>query len=113
MNIIVQSKTFAVTEALRAFVEKHLTRLFRRKVGISQVTVYLEVVPRRKNDLSSTTAKIYIDLPGKNIVVLEKAEDLYLAITQAAHGAARQLRKIKQRRTQYPPRWAFVPEYRE
>lgn len=114
VHVIVQSKTFAVTEALRAFVEKHLTRLFRRKSRISQVIVYLESVPKKKNDLHATSAKIYIDLPGRNIVVQEKAEDLYLAIIQAAHSAARKLRKVKEKRmNHHVPRWVFVPEYRE
>lgn len=115
MNIIVQSKTFAVTEALRAFVEKHITRLFRKKSRISQVIVYLESIPKKKNDLFSTCAKIYIDMPGKNIVVQEKAADLYLAIAEAAHSAARQLRKFKERRTHHEGKfaWAVLPEQLE
>ncbi|MBW7955853.1 ribosome-associated translation inhibitor RaiA [Patescibacteria group bacterium] len=115
MNIIVQSKTFAVTEALRAFVEKHVTRLFRKRGRISQVVVYLESVPKKKNDLFSTSAKIYIDVPGKNIVVQEKAADLYLAISQAAQSAARQLRKTKERRATHGAKWAWnlVPDYRD
>src|SRR6185369_5164953 len=105
MNVIVQSKTFAVTEALRAFIKKHLTQLFRRRGRVSQVIVYLEVVPKKKNDLFAMSAKIYIDVPGKNIVVQERAEDLYLAIVQAAHSAARQLRKFKEKRIRRAPRW--------
>jgi ribosomal subunit interface protein len=116
MHVIVQSKTFAVTEALRAFVEKHMTRLFRRQSKVTQVMVYLECVPKKKNDVFATSAKVYIDLPGKNIVVQEKSEDMYLAIMQAAHSAARKLRKVKERRTHhlsYAARWALAPETRE
>lgn len=113
MNVIVQSKTFAITEALRAFVEKHLTRLLRKGSRISQVVVYLEAVPKKKNDLSATSAKIYIDLPGRNIVVQEKAQDLYLAIVQAAHSAARQVRKLKERRHHHGDKLAWAPSYTE
>jgi len=113
MHVIVQSKTFAVTEALRAFVEKYVSRLFRRQTKVTQITVYLECVPKKKNDVFATSAKIYIDLPGKNIIVQEKAEDLYLAIMQAAHSAARKMRKVKERRTHHlssAARWALAPE---
>ncbi len=108
MQVIVQSKTFTVTEALRAFIGKHLTRLFRRRGRVSQVIVYLEVVPKKKNDLFATSAKIYLGVPGKSIVVQERAEDLYLAIVQAAHSAARQLRKFKERRVHRVSRWAIA-----
>ena len=112
MNVIVQSKTFAVTEALRAFVEKHVTRLFRKRGRISQIVVYLESIPKKKNDLFSTCAKFHIEMPGKSIVVQEKAADLYLAISQAAQSAARQLRKVKERRQQHQPKlaWAVIPD---
>jgi len=113
MHVIVQSKTFAVTEALRAFVEKYVIRLIGRQTKVSQVRVYLEVVPKKKNDVFATSAKFYIDLPGKNIIVQEKAEDLYLAIMQAARTAARKMRKLKERRSHhmtYAARWAIAPE---
>lgn len=98
MNVIVQSKTFVVTEAIRAFVSRHLTKVLRQGGRVSQVLVFLESIPKKKNDLTATTAKIYVDLPGKNIVVQERAQDLYVAITEAAHSAARQLRKLRERR---------------
>ena len=108
MNIIVQSKTFIVTEAIRAFVSRQLGRMFRQCGRISRVMVFLEHVPKKKNDLSATTAKIYVDLPGKNIVAQEKAQDLYLAIHEAAHSAARQLRKLRERRHKKAHRWAMT-----
>jgi ribosomal subunit interface protein len=108
MNVIVQSKTFIVTEAIRAFVTKHLGRAFRRRGRISQIFVFLENIPKKKNDLFSASAKIYVDMPGKNVVAQEKAEDMYVAITQAAHTAARQIRKLKEKRQKRAPRWAFA-----
>lgn len=108
MNVIVQSKTFIVTEAIRSFVTRQLGRMFRQRGRISRVMVFLENVPKKKNDLSATTAKIYVDLPGKNIVAQEKAQDLYLAISEATHSAARQLRKLRERRQRKSHRWAMT-----
>lgn len=108
MNVIVQSKTFKVTEAIRAFVERQLGKLFRKYDRISQVTVFLESVPKKKNDLSATSAKIYVDVPGKNIVAQEKAQDLYFAIHEATKSAVRQLRKLRERRHKRTPRLAVT-----
>lgn len=106
MNVIVQSKTFKVTEAIRAFVERQLVKMFRKHDRISQVMVFLESVPKKKNDLSATSAKIYVNLPGKNIVAQEKAQDLYLAINEATRSAVRQLRKLRERRQRRVSRFA-------
>lgn len=101
MNVIVQSKTLVVTEAIRNFVVQHTRKFNRRGQKISHVTVFLEMISRKKNDAQSATAKFLIDLPGRNIVVQEKAQDLYLAISQAAKGAVRQMAKTKERRNSH------------
>ena len=98
MNVIVQSKTMVVTEALRSFVVRQARKLDRRRQRISSVIVFLEAVKRKKNDVSATTARFLISVPGKTIVVQERAQDLYLAISQAARGAIRQVGKAKERR---------------
>ncbi len=105
MNVIVQSKTLTVTEALHAFAVKEASRLFGRGHRISQVVIFLENIRRKKNDLQSSKAKFFVDLPGKNIVVQESAHDLYLAISEAAKKTVRQVRKMKERRrTKHLPR---------
>jgi ribosomal subunit interface protein len=108
MNVIVQSKTLVVTEAIRSFVRRQLRRLNHRGAKIAKVTVFLENVKKKKNDVHSASAKILIDLPGKNILVQERAQDLYFAIGEAARAATRRLSDIKGRRLGRTGRLAFV-----
>jgi ribosomal subunit interface protein len=98
MNVIVHSKTMVITEAIRSFVVRQSRKLIQRGRKVGQVVVFLENIQRKKNDVTSATAKFLIDLPGKNVVVQERAQDLYLAINNAAHRAGRQLGKVKERR---------------
>jgi ribosomal subunit interface protein len=98
MNVIVQSKTMVITEAMRAFVLRQARKLFQRRQRITQVVVFLENVRRKKNDTTAATAKFFIDIPGKNLVVQERAHDVYLAISNAAKATMRRLRKTKERR---------------
>ena len=98
MNVIVHSKTMVITEALRSFATRQAQRLKNRGQRIANVIVFLEFIQRKKNDARAATAKFLIDLPGKNIVVQERAKDLYFAIHRAALSANRQVRKVKERR---------------
>jgi ribosomal subunit interface protein len=108
MNVIVQSKTLVVTEAIRSFVRRQVLRLNRRGQKIGQITVFLENVSKKKNDIQSASAKILIDLPGKNIVVQQKAKDLYMAISEAARSATQQVNRAKQKRLRHSGRFAFA-----
>lgn len=98
MNVVVQSRTLVVTDALRNFVRRQTQRLVSRGHKIENVVVFLEKVKRKKNDMTATTAKFFINLPGKNIVVQERAYDLYLAIHEAARSAMRSIGETKDRR---------------
>jgi putative sigma-54 modulation protein len=103
MNVIVQSKTLVITEAIRAFAEREAEKLRRRGQKISQVTVFLEKVARKKNDVQAATAKFLIELPGKQVVVQHKAQDLYLAISEAANRATLQVRRFREKRVNHYP----------
>ncbi len=98
MNVIVQSKTMVVTQAIRNFVVQHTRKLFRRGQNIGNITVFLENIKHKKNDMQAASAKILVDLPGKNIMVQERAKDLYLAINQASKSTMRKMRKMKEKR---------------
>ena len=50
MNVIVQSKTLEVTDALRAFCEKQAQKVNRFARRFSSVTIYIENIKRKKND---------------------------------------------------------------
>jgi ribosomal subunit interface protein len=108
MNVIVQSKTLVVTEAIRSFVRRQVLRLNNRGAQISQVTVFLENVAKKKNDIQSASAKILIDLPGKNIVVQERAKDLYFAISEAARTATNQVSRMRKRQNHHAGRLNYA-----
>jgi ribosomal subunit interface protein len=99
MKILIQSKTLAVTEAMRSFIERQTRRLFRKSQRVGQVTIYLETLSKRKkHDVQSACAKFQVHLPGRDIVVERRAVDLYQAIADASASAARRLRKFKEKR---------------
>ncbi len=98
MNVIVQSKTMVITDAIRNFVTRQSEKLTHRSQRIGHVTFFLEMIQRKKNDVQAASAKVLVHMPGKDIVVQEHAKDLYIAIAEAARAAARQVRKMKERR---------------
>jgi ribosomal subunit interface protein len=98
MNVIVQSKTMTITQALQDFATKQARKFGKSGRNIGQVVVFLESVRRKKNDMQAATAKFFIDIPGKNIVVQERAKDIYQAINDAANNAVRQLHRAKERK---------------
>ncbi len=99
MSILIQSKTLSVTAGLRSFIERQTRKLFTKSHRIQGVTVFLETIGRRKkNDQSATIARIKLSLPGKDVVVQRRAADLYQAIVEASHSAARQITRVKDKR---------------
>jgi len=95
MNIIVQSKTMVITEALRRFVTEHAQKIGERTHKISTITVFLESIKKKKNDGHAQIAKFLVKIPGKNIVVQEKAKDLYFAINRAARVTLYKMDQVK------------------
>jgi ribosomal subunit interface protein len=98
MLIHIQSKTLSVTAALRSFVHTQLTRLGRRGARIEGVTVFLDTIKRKKNDVTASVARIKVAMPGRDVVVEHRSADLYQAITEASHRVARRLREAKLKR---------------
>lgn len=98
MQVIVQSKTVEVTEALRGFIHKQLSRLLKNSERITTTTVFLETVKRKKNDTTAMRVKICIDLPSAPFCVEREGTDLYQVVVDAAHRAQRYVRKKKEKR---------------
>lgn len=98
MNIIVQSKTLAVTSALRSFVEQQVEKLIRRGQKVTSITVFLEAITRKKSDQNATAAKLCIKVPGRTLFIQRQAHDLYQAVADASSRADRVLRKMKEKR---------------
>ncbi len=109
MNVIVQSKTMVITEAMRSFALRQANKFLRRGRKIVNITVFLELIKKKKNDTHAATAKFLIGIPGKNIVVQERARDVYEAITQAARSSVRQLGKFKEKRVRRGMKLRMLP----
>lgn len=97
MNVIVQSKTMEVTEAIREFAETHAQKLLEHDPKVAQVTIYLEHNKKKKNDEFGSSAKFLVDEPGKKVLVEEHAKDLYTAIADAARATSLKLSKLKKK----------------
>lgn len=105
MKILIQSKTLKITEALRAFVERQVLKVSKPGQRVDRVSVFLENVGRKKNDLQSATAKIKVSVPGQDLIVQRRARDMYQAVTEATASAVRHLRKTKERRLDQHRHW--------
>lgn len=96
-KVDVQSKTITVTNAIRNFVTQQTQRIWKHGGSVARVTVFLDLVKRKKNDSHAASAKVLVDLPGKNVVVEERSKNLYQAISSALKVATRKLGENKLR----------------
>ena len=98
MRVLIQSKTLQVTEAMRAFIERQAAKILRRQPRINSITVFLESVGKKKNDMQSAIARMKVVIPGKDIVVERRARDMYEAIVDVTTRAKEGLSRFKERR---------------
>lgn len=98
MNVIVQSKTLEITDALRAFCEKQASKVSRFGRKISSITIHIENISRKKNDPTAASVQYSVDIPGRVLVVKRTAVNLYDAVVDATNGIMRQVRKTKEKR---------------
>ncbi|OGJ15693.1 MAG: ribosomal subunit interface protein [Candidatus Pacebacteria bacterium RIFCSPHIGHO2_01_FULL_46_16] len=94
MQLQVSSKHMRVTPAIRAFARKQADKLTKLRKHITGARLFLETVAKKHNDPQANVATLEIDVPGKNVVVQGRATDLYQAIVAASNSAARQVRKV-------------------
>jgi putative sigma-54 modulation protein len=97
MQVIVQAKTLPVTAALRAFVERQAQKLVKFGVKITKVRVYMENVARKTSDPRRSEVRYKVEVPGKDLVVEKKGNDLYVVVTEATTGVMRQLARLKEK----------------
>lgn len=97
MQILVEGKQLTITAALRAFVQKHAEKLGSLGIRIRQVRVFLENVARKTGEAHRSGVTIRVDMPGKDVVVERKDNDMYTAIVAATERVRLQLNKIKLR----------------
>lgn len=101
MKVLVQAKNISVTPMIERAVQHQAQKLGRLSSKIVQVFAFLEVIDKKKNDAQAARVLYKICWPGKDIVVQEKASNLYDAIVDATDSAMRVLRKAKERRRNY------------
>lgn len=109
MRVIVQSKSVAVTEALRRYIRRQLSLLTRHSQRISSVTVILETIKGGKDPERAMKVKICIHLPKAPFCVEREGHDLYQVVVDASHRAARYLRKTKEKHLESRRRVEITP----
>jgi len=98
MTTLVAAKNFDVTKGIRQHVEGQSSKVKRLTDRVKQIKVYLESVGRRGNNPNANQAKVVLEVPGKDVVVIKKAGDMYQTISLAFSAAARHLRRQIEKR---------------
>lgn len=98
MDVIVTSKTLQITQALKAAAIRQARKLLRFGHRILRVRVSLEAVAKKKRNFQAAIVQYQVELPGRDVIVRRQAKDMYEALVDAASSAARQVRKVKERR---------------
>jgi len=101
MKVLINSKSFAVTQALRKFVESQAQKLVKVSKRVMLVRVHLESIQKRNNDPLSNKVTYQVEVPGNDVVVTKRGVDMYKTITATTGSAVRHLRKqFEKRQTQ-------------
>ncbi len=99
MNVIVQSKTLPITQALRSYVEQQTHKLEKYANQVGDIYVFLEHAVGKKSQPYSAKVKYLVTMPGRPaVVVRRKAADLYSGIVDATDRTVRLVRKAKEKR---------------
>jgi ribosomal subunit interface protein len=98
MTVIIESKKMKVTKAIRLFTEKQALKISKLGKSVLDIKVHLETIARKKMNKDSNIVTYFISVPGKDIVVKSKSDDMYNAIVEATKSAVRKLRKVNEKR---------------
>lgn len=96
MNILVHSKSLKITDAMREYVMKQVSKLGKFSHRVKAVNVFLETVKTKAGIEQEATAKVQVIIPGKDVMTKSKAHDLYLAVSEAMKDASLSLTKRKE-----------------
>ena len=97
MNIIIKTKNFELTDAIRSFVNEKVGALGRFESKITEAQIDLERMPRH-NSGDIFCAEIMFYVPQDLLRAGEKANDLYAAIDGALQKSKLQLEKYHSRK---------------
>lgn len=93
MQVLVSSKNFVVTKALRKFAQEQAEKVVRLSDHIIKIRVFLESVEKKSNDPAANQARVVVEIPGTDIAVEKQATDMYEAVLKAFEVAQRHVRK--------------------
>jgi len=98
MQVLVSSKNFVVTEALRKFAQEQADKILRLSNQVIKTRVFLESVEKKSNDPAANQARVVVEIPGADIAVEKQAVDMYEAVLKAFEVALRHVRKHHEKR---------------
>lgn len=93
MQVLVESKNFDVSAALRKHAEEQAAKVFRLTDHIIAIRVYLETIEKKTNDPAANHVKVVVEIPGNDISIDKQAVDMYEAVGKAFEVAQRHVRK--------------------
>ncbi|HCC84827.1 MAG TPA: ribosome-associated translation inhibitor RaiA [Candidatus Pacebacteria bacterium] len=97
MQVLVEGKKLTITVALRNFVKQQAGKFETLGLRVRQVRVFLETVTRKTGEANRSEVKFKVELPGKDVIVEKKGQDMYAAIVAATERVKFQLQKLKQK----------------
>jgi len=98
MKVLVDSKNFTVTQALRNFVVVQAQKFDRVSKRVLAVRVHLESNQKKNNDPMSNEVTYQIEVPGDDVIVKKRGSEMYKTIATASNIAVRHLRKQFEKR---------------
>ncbi len=87
-RIEIFGKNLAVSDEIRAYIEKKVKKIFKITERISKIEFTLSLEKSGKD-----TSEIKVDLDGKTFWAKESKPDLYIAIDECVDSAEKQVRK--------------------
>jgi len=98
MKVLVNSKNFEVTQALREFVVAQAQKLSRVSKRVQAVRVHLESNQKKNNDPMSNKVTYRVEVPGEDVIIKKRGVEMYKTIALASNTAVRHLRKKFEKR---------------
>jgi ribosomal subunit interface protein len=87
----------AITQAMQHAAEKKSDKIAQRFPHIARLSIFLEIIAKKKNDPKAATAQVATTLAGKQFVVKEHAVNLYTAMHDAVETLTEKLSMYKAR----------------
>lgn len=92
-QILIQTKGFDLTQALKATCEKYGKKISNRDALLEKVEFFLDCAGKKEGKIF--IAKIKIDRKGKDLFIEEKNTDMYVAIRNVCKKAKISLEKLE------------------